>query len=387
MQQSIVGLTVEDSTSSGVVVAPGQVITCYHVIAPVAEQAEGQGIIIRYQDKEYPAKIIRGEKNHDLCLLEAPNLPAPPVKIANTLPHIGATVTAMGMPAGFFEQSSGHIEYFNQGDDAPIMCNTAPTRPGYSGGGLFNKQGKLTGIAAYRTAYGALPIAWVKRLLARRDNALQTLAQETEASRYLDATVLRNDALNTQSRRLANHMIRYLDTWVQAHPDSYFANTQRAEFLGDTAEEQQAAYASAKRAYALYPNHNSLYRLADNAGRCGDPQTAITLWWKLANDYASRRNHALDEIINTAYQLPPAEQIDAYRQVIQAPNVSDLVKSTAYFAMACFYKYQRNPELEKALRAYRECFRLNPNDRIAQRSVLDLELQLKQNGPSSHFSR
>ncbi|MDE3180190.1 MAG: trypsin-like peptidase domain-containing protein, partial [Acidobacteriota bacterium] len=80
---------------SGVVIHPSTVITNCHVA-----QA-GAGLLVNYRGKSFVATLRYADRDRDLCELSVPDLPAPPVALANTGSlQVGQSVYAIGAPEG-----------------------------------------------------------------------------------------------------------------------------------------------------------------------------------------------------------------------------------------------------------------------------------------------
>ena len=78
---------------SGVVIAPGHVITNRHVIE------DGVSFRVVHNDKKWPAKLIRVDPDHDLAELSVAGLKAPAVTVLDSSKlAVGETVYAIGDP-------------------------------------------------------------------------------------------------------------------------------------------------------------------------------------------------------------------------------------------------------------------------------------------------
>lgn len=128
------------STGSGVMLAPGSMLTASHVVSDTDE--------VTIDHKPEKVKVIRLDKTLDLALLEVPTQ-CPCVALAGDL-KIDELAIAVGYPMANQIMTAqivteGRIQQLR--DDAVIA--TAPIGPGNSGGGLFvlrNHQWKFAGI-------------------------------------------------------------------------------------------------------------------------------------------------------------------------------------------------------------------------------------------------
>ncbi len=136
------GKGLAEGQGSGVVVAPQRVVTNCHVIesAPVIRVYVG--------DKGLPATWLRQNAVQDLCLLQVDGLGAAPARLREgAVPRVGEPVFAVGNPLGFgLAVSAGLVAVGEQTQPHPYLVSTAPQSPGSSGGGLFDRDGRLVGV-------------------------------------------------------------------------------------------------------------------------------------------------------------------------------------------------------------------------------------------------
>jgi len=158
------------SAGSGVVVAPGRVITNCHIVAGATR------IRVERDNATYAASVEYADTRRNLCQLEVKDLTAPPAILgASTELRIGQRVYAIGAPKGAeLVLSEGMISSLRAGDDADTarIQTSASLASGSSGGGLFDSDGKLVAITTWRIARGdsgayGLPAEWIKDLGAR----------------------------------------------------------------------------------------------------------------------------------------------------------------------------------------------------------------------------
>lgn len=134
-----------ESQGSGVIIDKNHIITCDHVVGGNEE------VTIAFANEDTTkGKVVATNKNIDLAVVEA-NIPEEfaPVKIISQQPQVGSSVTVVGnnfglgltMTDGIISATEREIQenYFIQTD--------AAINSGNSGGGLFDSQGNLIGIA------------------------------------------------------------------------------------------------------------------------------------------------------------------------------------------------------------------------------------------------
>jgi hypothetical protein len=148
---------------SGVVIAPGRLITNCHVLRDASRITVARG------DVHLAAHIASGDAYRDLCFLEVPELTAKAPEFAHPLSaRVGLDVVAVGYSAGQFKVSSGRIKglFTCACDGGRVIQTSAPFDPGASGGGLFDAQGRLLGVLTFKAVSGgnfhfAVPVGWM----------------------------------------------------------------------------------------------------------------------------------------------------------------------------------------------------------------------------------
>jgi TonB family protein len=171
---------------SGVVMGPGQVVTHCQV------GAAGPYGMVRRGDRTYTARVRHADKERGLCELEVPGLDAPALRI-HPLAKLrgGSRVFAIGAPRGLDPTvSAGTVLGIRTYAGATVIQTDAATPPGSSGGGLFDEDGQLVGIATFQLKQGrqqtlALPADWIGQIQARA--AAAEARRSSEAVRSDDA--------------------------------------------------------------------------------------------------------------------------------------------------------------------------------------------------------
>ena len=131
-----------EAQGSGVVIGAGLVVTNCHVVQDATKLAIDAG------QKRWEASWVRRDASRDVCLLSAAGLNAPTVGMRDiaTL-GVGEAVFAIGNPLGFgVTVSSGLVSGLAGKGSAGYVVNTAAQSPGSSGGGLFDREGRLVGV-------------------------------------------------------------------------------------------------------------------------------------------------------------------------------------------------------------------------------------------------
>ena len=157
---------------SGVIIAPGQIVTNCHVI-------EGADVIYLSHDKNYSTALLRFEDpDRDLCQVSAVNKSgfnrAITAVVSVSELRVGQKVYAIGAPQGFdLTLSDGLISSLRSIEEVGTIIQTnAPMSHGSSGGGLFDSSGRLIGITSFQYKLGqnlnfAVPAGWILELPSR----------------------------------------------------------------------------------------------------------------------------------------------------------------------------------------------------------------------------
>ena len=149
------------SFGSGVVIADDLVATACHVTR------EAKTIEVAHEGKRWVAMIESGSPAHDLCLISVSNLqlPAAAIRASESLRR-GERVVAAGFPGGGdLAVHDGVVEGLYRYDGGNVIRTSATFDAGASGGGLFDDEGALVGLLAFRARSGAklhfaLPADW-----------------------------------------------------------------------------------------------------------------------------------------------------------------------------------------------------------------------------------
>lgn len=152
------------SYGSGVIIAPGYVLTAAHV---VGVQQPGEQITVLARGKRPGVQVdlirIATAVGTDLALLYSPAIQCPCASIAQTNPEVDQLIYQVGFPLN----SLYSVQYLTTGTIQAIMNRgmfaTTNTAPGSSGGGQFvrSEDGRyeLVGIVSSIVTMGKMPSA------------------------------------------------------------------------------------------------------------------------------------------------------------------------------------------------------------------------------------
>ena len=154
--------------ASGVVVGPGRVVTSCHAVSGTT------AVQVRVRSARLATSLEYADVERDLCQLEVEELNRRAVRIvAATQLKVGQRVYAIGTPKGLeLTLSEGLISSLRPRARSFVIQTSAPMSHGSSGGGLFDDEGRLVGIAAFQYARGqnlnfAVPASWVPEVPVR----------------------------------------------------------------------------------------------------------------------------------------------------------------------------------------------------------------------------
>jgi len=143
------------SQGSGVAISENLVITNCHVLSG------GLKFIVSTGKGTAPGLLTAVNIDADLCALEVPDLHSlsvRPAQLSRSLPPLGAPVYAVGAPSGLDQTLSEGIVSGKRTWDlvglrfnrtVPVVQTTASISLGSSGGGLFDRDGKMVGIVTF----------------------------------------------------------------------------------------------------------------------------------------------------------------------------------------------------------------------------------------------
>ena len=136
---------------TGVSLGGGLIITGAGVVGPATEvlvaAADGDTVI---------ARVVGVDRRTNLALLESPGLNLPPISLAeDVLLFPGDLVVAVGLgPPGYPEASFGTVVLVDGPSlgysEVDMVQVTAPVFPGYTGGALLTRDGRMVGLVSGR---------------------------------------------------------------------------------------------------------------------------------------------------------------------------------------------------------------------------------------------
>jgi len=195
-------------SGSGVVVAPGYVLTNYHVVD------RATSLEVEAGDKTYKATVAGTDENLDVAVLKVEGLDLPPVTLGDSdLLNVGDWAICIGNPLSFsgtttvgiisalnreIENTNRDI-YGRRTKTTNMMIQTdAAINSGNSGGGMFNVAGELVGIPSLKYGGSSFSGASVEGIgMAIPINAVKPLLTEVVSGKIASGTGAESDS--TQS--------------------------------------------------------------------------------------------------------------------------------------------------------------------------------------------
>jgi tetratricopeptide (TPR) repeat protein len=230
---------------SGVVTGTGEIATSCHVLTGAAS------IQVRTDARRVEATLTYPDPERDLCLLSAPTLTTRPVHIVdvNTL-KVGQRVYAIGTPKGLERTlSEGLISSLRPRARSFVIQTSAAMSPGSSGGGLFDEEGRLVGIATYQYARGqnlnfAVPASWIEEIPERARARWSQTTPEASITHPLGTRALAH--MDVANNEIALQAAR---EWVVEMPSDALPRHMLGRSLSalGRADEADDAYRSALR--------------------------------------------------------------------------------------------------------------------------------------------
>ncbi len=224
------------SLGSGVTLADGRVVTNCHVTGGA------KSLTVIDANNRVPAEANDSDFSADLCVLATGTLSAPPAQLGSSRSlKVGDEVVAIGYGGGLGKSlSPGYITALFPYRGGYVIRTSAAFRPGASGGGLFDHDGRLVGIITFFRrgadgyAFFAIPAEWIGSLphSAATANPLTApfwMRKHDDQPRFLQVATFESDR-NWQS------MAGAARAWVREEPATVQAWEALARALRESGE-------------------------------------------------------------------------------------------------------------------------------------------------------
>jgi tetratricopeptide (TPR) repeat protein len=337
-QGEVIGL------GSGVMLPSGKIVTNCHVAKRGASYEVGRGkqLVSAFLDSEDLGK--------DICVLAGKRINGKPAQFGKAADlKVGDTVYAVGAPLGLELSISEGIVAQLRGGPPPLIQTTAAISFGSSGGGLFDREGRLVGLTTFQVRGGqslnfALPVEWIGEVNAGRN----LVAEGYDPSEWLKR------AIALEKRKDWQGLLDWSLKWTKSEPKNalawYYLGVVYDEFkrYNDAIDALRQTvridpgYANAWNnlgaAYVELKRYNDAIEALRQATRI-DPQNA-NAWYNLGVAYDSLKRYN--------------DAIEAYRQVLRINPKDDGVWNKLGVA------YALSGNRTEALNVVRDLRRLDP---------------------------
>lgn len=353
-----------ESFGSGVVIAPGQVVTNCHVV-------EDATIIQAIQrGKSAQASLLRRDTARDLCLLNVPGLQASPAMLRSRSElRVGEAVYAVGNPLGLeLSVSAGLVSALPAAGEPHIYTN-APLSPGSSGGGLFDTDGRLIGITTSVFHLGqnfnlALPADWVRELPQRGTPTTARPPDPSPEPNWAD------DAHKLSQAADWSALAALTQRWIDTYPSAALAYVYRADVQANQGR-LDAALDDVRRAIKLDPAlaiaRSSEINLQRGLGRLAEARALARHVIALTHEQDFYPWLLLGDV--EAIDNRPDEALTAYTRSMRLyPGNPEVWRRLGVL-------HFQQKQFDKAEHALRLTLRLNPDDPLAQRALAQVQLQ------------
>lgn len=306
---------------SGVLLPSGKIATNCHVVAGGASYKVGRG------KQLVVATLYAEDGDKDICILDAKGIKGKPAQLGKAANlNVGDPVYAVGAPRGLELSLSDGIIAQLRGGPPPFIQTTAAISPGSSGGGLFNREGRLVGLTTLYIEGGqslnfAMPVEWIGEVKPGR----KTVAGGRSQTEWVKRAIVLEKLKDWQG------LLDWCLKWKKSNPEDADAlynlvfayhNLNRSDDANE-AMHQGLRIIDANRHFIILNN----------------PENAAA-WYKLGVNY--------DKFVHSD------DAIEAYRQAIRInPEYADAWNSLGL-------AYRRQMRQSEAIEAYRQAIQINP---------------------------
>lgn len=150
-----------------VAIEPNTVVSTCHGIQG------GRKLVMKLGKESFGADLSLTDEQLDLCKLSVAGLSARPLALAAEEPLVGDKIYILGANAsGEIALTEGTVKELVNSASGRVIAVSVPIAATGSGGGAFDRYGKLVGIATTPHNYGAnlhvvLPSTWLSRVRSR----------------------------------------------------------------------------------------------------------------------------------------------------------------------------------------------------------------------------
>lgn len=266
------------ATGSGIVVAADKVISNCHVTR------DARAIDIIAWNSKWKVKEQIKDIDHDLCLLLVTRDIGKPIEFGDAATiAVGKEVVAAGYPGGGrLEVTDGQIRGLHNLDGGRVIQTSAPFDSGESGGGLFDRDGKLLGVLTFKSQAGgafffAVPVTWLQKLMQASAIEFEGM-KKSEAfwERLPDEQPPFMRAVAREATEDWNGLFLYAEQWTKEDATNSEAWVALGKALFQT-KRYPDAVAALKKATALEPNHGQAWLYLARSYRSIGDKNALSI--------------------------------------------------------------------------------------------------------------
>jgi tetratricopeptide (TPR) repeat protein len=331
---------------SGVILSSGRVATNCHVVEDGVSYRVGRG------DQLVSATLYAEDADKDICILNAKGLAGKPAQLGKATDlKVGDPVYAVGAPQGLELSLSDGIVAQLRGGPPPFIQTTAAISPGSSGGGLFDKEGRLVGLTTLYIEGGqnlnfAMPVEWIGEVKPGRK----------PVAKGIGLTEWEKRAIALETTKDWQGLLEWCRNWTKSEPE----NAMAWFGLG-------IAYARLSR----YDDAIEAFRQALSI----DPKDTTAAWYLgYAYDNLNRYEEAV-EAYRHALRVNPKyakawsglggtyEKLSRYKDAIDAYRQSlsiDPKNGNVWHGLG--YSYDNLSRFTDAIEAYHQALRIDPKN-------------------------
>ncbi len=340
----------QEGQGSGIVMAKNRIATNCHVLR------EAESLKVRKDGQEYPAYWTQADPSRDICVVRAEGISAPELTLRKLDDvHIGEPVFAIGNPLGFnLSVSSGLVAIITQQHDDQVIVASVSLSPGSSGGGLFDKQGRLLGMTTAILSAGqnlniVLPADWIRELSLRGIAPPAAVITPEPEPRWAEEAQALESAGKYQELQI------HVRNWRESQPDSSAASVYLGKSLLTTRPDEAAT--ALQEAIRLDGNNEFAWRvkasLLHQQGQQHEAERALQKAQELSPSAPG------SYILKAEWFFADHKYQEAYTSIQEAIHKDAGLSSSWQTLGMIADKLGKTEELTKA---YQTALRLNPLD-------------------------
>jgi hypothetical protein len=222
---------------SGWAVAPGRLVTNYHVVGSFIQHPDRYGLRVKNGRGTFAAKLVAFDLINDLALLDAP-VPSAPLRLAVESGRPGAPLIAFGNPEGLgLSLVEGVFNGLAEKGFIDRMLLSMPLNSGMSGGPILSARDEVVGtnvsvswrsnslsfgvpVAAVHALLRAAPVAATEEALSAEVNRQLALLERRSFARVVEPFLRGTDAPMAVGGALVPRPPEAFECWNRSQPEA-----------------------------------------------------------------------------------------------------------------------------------------------------------------------